>query len=229
MTDVATTYIINLPKIKMIAGFNDWCIKNIPLFSGNATKQDDPNFAITFIRALTDQELADITAQMQAHSDPPYWLSLAKVESMNLSCGLTNTSATIPVNTFIFCPNDLTDSKLDSLKILVHYQTLAIENFINFDESTTNTLTIELFCMTRNIILKVAIIDINSVLSEWKTKANNSETGEVNRWKTSQLYNMHTLVANYDCVWQFRVGVSNPLVYVALDSLERIFYDFNTT
>jgi hypothetical protein len=232
MTEVTTfTYPFVLPQIKMVAGFDEWCISNLPKeygYQGNTGDPSTTTFTLYLSKELTTQELTDLTTLLQNHNDPAYWTTLAKVESTSLHVDLTNSTITIPLSTFIFCPNDMDNAKLDSLKILVQYHTPQLESFLNFDTESVNTITLELYCLTRNLLLLTKTVGINDILIDWKTRANNSETGAFDKWKTLQLYNLHSVITSFDCIWQFRLSVSNPLVYVALTSLERIFYEFHT-
>lgn len=227
---VARTYYYHLPNIVKTGAFNDYLYRNFSFFEGFSQFEDIEIFYITFVAPLTTEQLENVTAAINAYQDPDYWLSLFKVESSGLYSQSTNSSTPVIASTFIMTPNDVTsaDIRLDSIKTIIHYHTDHVEDFVNFDDSSVNIVTISVFDITRNALLDSQDININYILNSWKNKAIANETGTVDKYVSHQVFGLHSILPDFDCIWQFKMSVSNPNVMICLNGLERIFYTLNT-
>jgi hypothetical protein len=202
----------------------------------NITKYDGANFDTTtriadvhFFSELTTEQQDLLTQQVQAYVDPPYYKIFRQALDMPLTTENINSTEFVTVNTSINSATVVADQgtvvKLGGLKTVVKYTTDDVTQFANFDENSTNTVTVQFFDYTRQTVLVTNEININDILTAWKNDAINGGSGSRQQLKSSQFYGLIASCPIHDCIWQIRVKVTNPLVAVSLNGLQKLYYD----
>ena len=73
------------------------------------------------------------------------------------------------------------------------------------------------------------IVKTNAIPSKpptgWNADANASGTGSRVDYETFMIQGLRTKVANYDCIWQLKLAVSDPRMSARLNSLQTLYYN----
>lgn len=141
----------------------------------------------------------------------------------------TNQRETNTLMTFIMPVNELIPETVTfgSLKTVLEL-TLSDQDSIVGDADTRLVVDFQLYCQTRKLVLRKIQVDCSDILTSFKTIASSNRTSSVLRdYKSVQLSGLKEFLPDYDCVWQFKVGVSNPLVSVALNGLQSLYFTKN--
>jgi hypothetical protein len=223
------SYTVQIPNVHKFNALDNLVRGNMPYFLGIMATEGDPSIEFVFSKELTTEELATFHGLVDNYVDPEFWYSLYKKESMPLTTQHINTTNQTEMTTFIMTPGESDgNSRLESFKTVIEYRTQDVTAFANYDENTPLTVTLRLYCKTRNLVLHEETIDITDIALSWKAIANNNGTGskyELRSWQIYGLYNKTP--ADYDCIWQFIGSVSDPLLYISLNGLQKIYYTIN--
>lgn len=184
----------------------------------------DPNLSINTSSDLTEEELASLTTMINEYTDPAIFLRLCStITDAGIS---TKTNSSIPevVQTYIYTnTNNDGICVFNGIKTVLEYSTNNVEEFLNFEGTVSVDFTIK--CYTRNFVIHNSTLDITQICNDWKVLAQNGQTGVVKTYKTFMVEGLREIVANYDCLWQYIIGVSDPLVYVMLHAKQMLYYD----
>jgi len=185
---------------------------------------------ITTQTALTDAQLASLTTIVNAYVDPAVFFELARTESTigvsesNMTTGLND------VHSFIFEAvydqqgnSILSDGTvLDSLKTIIKLTTADVSTCTDL---SSGTVTVELYDHCRHLTIYTQTIDITSILTSWQTLANNGQTGLVTAYKSIQIFGLSQYGTSFDCIWIFRIAVSDIRIKARLNGLQKLFYN----
>lgn len=214
-----------LPNIQKPMGLNH-CVEN--LFSGTyvgMTHTGNSYYDLSFKRPLTTEERSALDSMIANYTDPESWLVLNNKESMTMATVNTNSTDFVDMHTFIMTNGSEYATPCTDLKTIINCNTANVEAFANYDENANDTITLQIKCSTRDVVVEEAVIDVSDILLEWKNKANNGQTGYVQNFKSHQIYGIaEKTPSNYDCVWCFRGKVSNPLMHFSLNGFQKLFY-----
>lgn len=190
----------------------------------------DSNYVhhVVFKDTPTQEQETQLDTIIDGYVDPPYFLTLAGTEENFFNSSLcVNSTTPFLIQTFIVTPTRKMYSEqlgnistvLADMKVV---STIEIEdtNALQTWDSSNNPveMTITIFDVTRNIDIKTCVFDVSDVVLDMKMN------GGVDRWKTYQIYGLKDLIADYDCIWQFKIHINNPMVGVGLNSLQRLYY-----
>lgn len=125
------------------------------------------------------------------------WIYPGKVQNLNSSKGQDN-------------------AVVNQIKVLIEYD---IDDMSTAASIQSPTVTIEIFDTTRNTTVVSETIDASSFLSLWS-----GQVGKGTVIKSHLFTNMWDKSANYDCIWQFKVLVSDPKLFVTLNTIQYITY-----
>lgn len=226
MPDVSL--IRNVHGVTKVTALDNYIRDKLPFFIGLVWAEGNPVVEFVFNRELTAEELALFESLVTSYTDPEFWFTLAKRESMPLSTKPTSSTTPYELTTFIMTPGDVDSARLECFKTILEFRTSRVEDFVDFDESSVNTGHIRLYCATRHVTVAEETIDITPVLAQWKAMAVSGQTGHADTLKTLQIYGLYEKTpASYDCVWKFLAWVSNPAVEMSMNGLEKIYYYIN--
>ena len=109
-----------------------------------------------------------------------------------------------------------------ALKTVFEYATNDISVFAT--GSTTCVVNFQVFDYTRNIEITSTTLDISDVITEWQTLAQ-TQSGPAYKLRSFMIEGLRNVVADFDCIWQFNLSVSNPNVIVKTNSMQRLYYN----
>lgn len=183
----------------------------------------DPDLIIDTTVVLNVTEQQNLQTLVNNYTDPAVFLVLDTTTTD--ACMSKTTSSATPENvlSFIFSPNNpVGSSTFDSLKTVLEYSTTDISLFAT--GSTDCTVTFQIFDYTRNAQITLNTFDISDVLLSWKTLSGTT-SGPAYVLRSFMVQGLRNLISNYDCIWQFRISVSNPNVSVRSNSMQRLYYN----
>lgn len=184
----------------------------------------DPSLTIETTEALTEGELTTLTTIITDYTDPAIYLELASTITDAGVSTLTNSTTPEVVQTYIYT-NTNSDGVgvFNAIKTVIEYSTDNVENFLLFTGSASITFTIK--CLTRNFVISTNTIDITDIKNGWKTIAENLGTGKQKEYRTFLVEGLRDVVANYDCLWQYIISVSDPRIFVKLHAKQCLYYN----
>jgi hypothetical protein len=207
--------------------FEDYLVKNFPLELSVSIELNTVN--IGCVTELTTEQLTLLTTLITDYTDPAVFLQLAYTESMIGASESTMTTTLKDVQTFIYesvvdaegnnVNNDGT--KLDCIKSILK---LTADDISVFSDLGTGSVDVELYDSTRDIMIDDITIDISSILADWQTRAQNNETGPVTAYKSFMIFGLLDKGTNFDCIWTFRLAVSDVRIKARLNGLQKLFY-----
>jgi hypothetical protein len=202
-------------------------VNNAPLFAGFSSTQGV--LSILTSDVLTTSQLDMLTTLVNNYIDPPYYLQLDHKNSVPLYSQYTSNkdlamsdNSLLVLQTLIFPGETTEDIVLDEIKTVFEYHCPNVQNFLN---STTGSLTYQIYDMSRNIEITTQTIDLMSegIIPKWNTLAQTGSTISNSIYKTKQLNGLMNKTPNYDCVWQLRL--SNPTLFSArINGLEYLYF-----
>lgn len=187
----------------------------------------DIDVTLLFSGELTDEEKTIIKTVALAYQDPPYWLEFDHTENHFLTTPFVSSISPVVVSSFIISPYALSDADtvLGSMKTIVNYDIADVSVFADWDESiTAMTVTVELYNHTEDQSVAIVVQDASSVAAACKAQAIGGATGPVKILKSIHIYGLKDANPCSDCIWQFKVSVSDVRLSVALNGLQRLFY-----
>jgi hypothetical protein len=135
----------------------------------------------------------------------------------------TSSATPIPVLTFIMSCNDPNHAMLNAFKTVMEYSTKDVALFQS--ASTDCTLSFELYNHSTDVLLTSATVDVSDIVQSWKTMAQNGETGPASVYRSFMIEGLrHYLDQTSDCIWQFKIGISNADVCVVSHSVQSLYY-----
>lgn len=178
---------------------------------------------------LTSEQLTLLTTLITDYTDPEVFLQLARTESMIGASESTTSNVYKDVQTFIY--ESVVDSegnnvnsdgtKLDVLKSILKVTT---DDLSLVGDLSTGTVDIQLYDSTRDILIDEISVDISSILADWQTRSQNNETGPATAYQSFMIYGLLDKGTSFDCIWTFRLAVSDSRIKVRLNALQKLFY-----
>ena len=224
---MTSTCTLHLPQIAKPGAFFDYLTNYWGTMFGDFGSSNG-NFTFFFKYPLSSTDLASFTSAMTSYVDPSSWLQFARVDDAPLFTNPTNSSTLVASHTFIASPRTDDSAVIDSMKTVIEYSTSAVEGFAAFNPNSANTITVQIYDISRAMVIRSTTFSINSILAGWQASAATGATGPVSVFKSLQLYTLRNMLP-YDCIWQFQLSVSNPQVFVSLHGLQKIWYYVMTT
>lgn len=181
----------------------------------------DPDLSITATIVLDGPQYAALQTLVDNYVDPAVFLILDTTTTDACRSAHTSSSTLENVLSFIFSPtNPLGDSTFNALKTVLEYSTDDIALFAT--GSTAATVAFSIFDYSRNVEISSAVLDISDVLAGWQAQA--PGTGPAYELRSFMVEGLRNVIANYDCIWQFKISVTNPNVKVRTNSMQRLYY-----
>lgn len=184
----------------------------------------DPNLVYTSTESLDEATLSSIQSSIENYTDPEVFLQLISTLPDTIRSSTTNSDTPEVVQTFIYTVGSInSNGTFNAIKTVLEYQTNDITQFLDFND--TCFVTFEIFCYTRGITISSYNIDITDIVNTWKTNAQNNQTGHCRIFKTFMVEGLRNSVANYDCLWNYKLAVSNPNINVTIHAKQMLYYD----
>lgn len=189
----------------------------------NYSSYTDPELLIDTLEELSPEQLAIVQAHIDAYVDPDVYLELAITSSNTAPSKQTSSNQLTSVLVWILLGTDQTSHMgvFNALKSVLSMETDDITQFVG---NTSATVSIELFSITRNVVLVSDTINITDALTSWETKANNNETGKGLFYKAIMYEGLRNHTCNYDNICELKLSVSHPGVKVNLNGLQMMYY-----
>ena len=183
----------------------------------------DPDLSIDTTATLNSAELEILTTLVENYTDPAVFLQLDMTINDASMSDRTSEPVLVAVNSFIFSAlNPVGSSTFNALKVILEYSTNDIALFKI--GSTEGTAVFQIYDYTRSVIIKEVEIDITSIFTAWQTAAQ-IESGPRYTLKTVMMEGLRNLVATTDCIWQFRLSISNANASVRTTGMQRLYYN----
>lgn len=218
MSDNGFQYTYN-KEITKLPAFDDYLRKQYDPVVYNGAATSGNTTIVIMNRELTEAEQELLTTRVNAYTDPAVFLIYNRTESSPIFSHFANSSTPTPIQTLIFTNRNEDRYVLDGCKTILEYYTDDVTLFQNADDN--NTINFQMYDVTRNWLLVDETIDLAFVVNKWKSLSNGSDTV----YKSIYINGLHEKAPNYDCIWQFRISVSNPNMQVRMNGLQYIFYD----
>ena len=211
-------------ELHVTAAFTDYMQKNFgdAFYSVDGVPPfDQPLIRVNFNRDLTADEQSRLSTLVADYVSPAYWLVLDHTDNAFLSTPPTNSSDPIVCQSFIISPYNVGSIVMGDVKTIIQYSTPDLSVFADWDPQTTPiTCTIEIYSYTQNKSVVVVTTNINDVVSSWL----NDNTADP-CWRSIQLYGLKDASPGSDEIWQLKLSVSDPRVFISLNSLQRLYYN----
>jgi len=208
-------------NVNKIPAFQAYLQQNFSLFTG--FNSDGNQFTIYTSETLSSQDEALLNQLIADYVDPEYFLTLENTQSLSgLSKRCIGTSTPLIVQSLIFPKRIENGLVLDSLKTVVSF---LVEDITTLIGSTSGIVTWSIFDYTRNFEIGTQEFDFSDKVIEWATAASNGQTGSVDFYRCMMFDGLITKTTNYDCIWQFKLSVSNPNVTVQMNGLQMLYYN----
>lgn len=215
-----------LKELHLSVAFTDYLQKtygDLYVEWNNVPPFDQPLVRITFSRELTQEEQDLLASRIEAYVSPSYWLTLHHTENQFLTSLPSNTTTLAAIQSFIVSPYNTSDYVMGDLKTILKYETPDVSVFNDWDPETHPiTCTVQLYDYTQNQVIYNTVENINTIISGWK----NNNVDPI--WKTTQIYGLKDANPGSDAIWQIKIAVSDPRVYVSLNGMQKIFYSVDS-
>lgn len=199
--------------------FDDYLRNRIDSTIYDGVSISGENIILLTKQELTTPQFEQITQWVNEYTDPEIFLQYNHTESSPAYSEFSNSTTLHPLQTLIFVNRNGDTQVLDSCKTILTYSADDVSQFANTENLS---IIFEIFDITRNWQIATQTIDItNDILASWKTQG----TGSNELYKSAMFTGLHDKVPNYDCIWQFRVAVSDSNFKVRMNGLQYIFYD----
>ncbi len=214
-------------ELHLADAFTDFLQKTYgELYTGweNVPPFDYPIVRIHFTRELTQEEQDLLAQRINDYVSPSYWLDLHHTENQFLTSLPSNNTVDTVIQSFIVSPYNTSDYVMGDLKTIVKYETPDISAFNDWDPNQTPiTCTVELYDYTQQQSIYRTTENINFIISGWLQNNNNDPY-----WKTTQIYGLKDANPGSDAIWQIKMSVSDPRVYISLNGMQKIYYTVST-
>ncbi len=197
-------------------------IHNIPHYDGYT--YSDPELTIFTTDELTNEQLLSVETIIQNYSDPAVFLVLNSTVPDTVRSITTNSTTPEVVQTFIFTnTNQYGSGTFNAIKTVLEYATDDVSLWANFEDQLT--VTFKIHCYTRNVDISEFTINITDVANTWKQMALNNQTGPHSVYRTFQVEGLRSSVANFDCLWNYILSVSDPNLKATVHAKQMLYYD----
>jgi hypothetical protein len=214
-------YTFDKPGIQKIFAFVPYIQTNFPLYQD--LNYTDPTLVIDTTAVLTDTELATLTTLVADYVDPAVFLTLSSnVTDPFISTPIIDSTSLTSISTFIKSSRDPNNGVLNAFKTVFEYSTPDVSVFATGD--TTTSLTFQLYDLTNSVELQIVTVDISDIVQTWQTMAQASQTGPQSVFRTFMIEGVRNYISGDDCIWQFKVALSNANVYVQSHSVQSLYY-----
>ena len=180
-------------------------------------------------RPLSEEELSILTTLLHNYVDPTIFLQLNHTESICLHSHFTTDTDNVVINdsnviqTFIFSGSSNDNNvTLDSAKTVVEYMCPNPQVFLT-DKS--GSITLEIFDITRNILIASQTIELGIIADEWNALAQSGSLDTSTLYRSLMFSGLMNKNTNHDCVWQFRGKTNRSDFTFRINGLQYIFYD----
>ena len=220
---MSTRYNFTKTGIAKPIAADDYFKKNFALYVDMSYA--DPDLSIDTLEPLDETTLAELQTLVDNYVDPDVFLVLKSTITDPANSKATSSTSPMVVQTFIFASRD-TDGQgvLNSMKTVIEYSTPDVSTFAG-EELLECTTTFQIYCYTRSVLLTSVDVNVDDILASWQTMANNSETGPRSVFRSIQIEGLRTLVTDYDCIWQYKLAVSNTDVTARAHGIQWLYYD----
>lgn len=219
---MVTEYTFNKTEITKMYAFDSY-IRNHLQAKLAYYRYTDPELLIATNEALDTNDFQALETFVNEYADPSVFLMLNTTNTDITSSKTTNSATPVIVKTFIYASNTQNGNGVfNSLKTVVEYHTDDVSQFLG---ETSGTCTFQLYCHTRQFLMEEVQVDISEIVTAFATKASNNESGPCSMYKTLMIEGLRNQVANYDCIWHIKMGVSNENMNTTLHSIQSLYYD----
>ncbi len=214
-------------ELHLSAAFTDYLEKTygeLYVSWSNVPPFDEPLVRITFARELTQEEQDLLASRINSYVSPTYWLDLHHTDNQFLTSLPSNTTTLAAIQSFIVSPYNTSDYVMGDLKTIIKYETPDLNSFDGWNPETEPiTFTLELYDYTQQQVIYSTTESINNIVTTW---LQNNNTEPV--WKTTQIYGLKDANPGSDAIWQIKLAVSDPRIFVSLNGMQKIFYTVST-
>ena len=184
---------------------------------------------IEVLRPLLEEELNSLTILLNNYVDPSIFLQLNRTETICLHSHFTTDSDNVVMNdsnviqTFIFSGNsNESNVALDSAKTVIEYLCPNPQTFLN-DKS--GNITLDIYDITRNVLIASQNIELNTIADEWNTLAQSGSSNTSTLYRSLMFTGLMNKNTSHDCIWQFRGKTSRSDFTFRINGLQYIYYD----
>lgn len=207
-----------------------------PLYASITASQEagatDVQVTVATTRALTADEQAGLAAVVAAYVDPACWLTFDHTENFCMDTDTTNgtdAQSAAVLATFIISPyldRGADGTVLDSIKSILRYDTPDLAALADWDAAASPmTVRVELYDYTHGAPVRAQTVDASDIVAAWREQARGGQAGPAAAvWRSLQLYGLMSVCPTSDCIWQFRLSVSDPRLHVAMGGLQKLYY-----
>lgn len=126
------------------------------------------------------------------------------------------------IQTLIFSANKCNGGDvLDTAKTVVEYYCPNPQLFTE----TSGSIILELYDITRDVIISSQTIDLEEIATNWNTLAASGSTSPNTMYKSFSFTGLMNKTPSYDCIWQFRGVASHASFTFRINGLQYIYYD----
>lgn len=212
MTSYHFNVVINKP-----GAFDDYLVAKFPFTDYiNSTNTTADVFTT---KTLSTAELATLTGLVSAYIDPTEYLTLASQFTDSSNTLPKNNTQLETIKTFIHPASFSNDGVFNTFKMVVKY---TADNLVSFATDSTCTFTFQLFCETRQYLMKTIVYDVTPIINEWK---NSGTTGPFVKYQSLMISDLRAAVTNYDTICSFKGYISNSSISYSLHTLQSLFYN----
>lgn len=214
-------YTFNKPGVGKVYAF-EATICNTPKYNGYI--YTDPDLTIFTSEALSTEEFNSLQAIIQNYTDPAVFLVLNSTIPDTIRSNTTNSTSPEVVQTFIFTnTNQYGNGTFNAIKTVFEYATDDVSQWADFEGQLT--VSFQIYCYTRGISISNFTINITDVANSWKQMAQNNETGYRTVYRTFVVEGLRNSVANYDCLWNYILGVFDSKLKTTIHAKQMLYYD----
>lgn len=184
---------------------------------------------LKFQYPISDADVAKAQQTLNSYTEPPYYLTLARTQEFLLNTAKISSSSPQILQTFIMSPESNSNQVMADMKAIIELNltTTTLLNTLNLAINSLNnneSVILQIYCTTRNNMIKNMTIDISDTVSTWKT----NQSSDKRIWKSVQIYGLKELNPTYDCIWQLKLATSNPCITAGISSLQKLIYNVET-
>lgn len=215
--------IVNKPP-----AFDKYIRDNVAWVSNFLGISTDP-LIVNVGRELTHEEQLQLTTLVNNYIDPVVFLVYDHSDTLTMHSHYTSDVDNILVDskailqTFIYNnPGANNGLVLDSVKTIVEYACPNVQNFAN---TTSGSIWLDIFDVTRNVSICNVTKDLNEVATKWNALAATGSTEANSVFTSVQFDGMMNKTPNYDVIWQLRGTTSNSNYTFRCNCLQYLFYN----
>jgi hypothetical protein len=183
---------------------------------------------VSMTSELTELQLSDLTTLINNYTDPEFYLTLDHTTSLALHSHFTTDTDNVIIDdkdilqTIIYTASGETSNVvLDGCKSIVEFYCPNPQSFLN---TTSGSINIEIYDITRNISIANKTIELNDIAVQWNALANAGSTTGNTVFQSTQFTGLKNKNPDYDCVFQLRGNTSNQDFTFRLNGLQYLYY-----